>query len=226
MVSRRPFWPPWPPSNFSRAVPGGRSSSSWASRHCFGLDLPVAQCRRHRRGREVHEGGRFQQPDVLARRCVIFAVSPCSFVSSPKRAPGFSASASINQNPALCRVRACSAPGLPRPTMRRSPAMSKIRIRRRGRGRTAADAALLLLRRRRGGRSGCRLGRPWSTALRAAASARIFLGFFAGVLGDDDGQVMLLAELQRPAGRRPCGSLSSDRWMMSPSGRAPTGRPR
>ena len=28
IMSRSPLWPPWPPPNLSRAVPGGRSSSS------------------------------------------------------------------------------------------------------------------------------------------------------------------------------------------------------
>src|SRR5690554_747201 len=36
MLSRRPLWPPWPPPFLSLAVPGGRSSSSWATRICSG----------------------------------------------------------------------------------------------------------------------------------------------------------------------------------------------
>src|SRR5687768_13221109 len=115
-----------------------------------------------------------------------FAVSPCSFDSSPKRTPACAARASRNQNPALCRVGACSAPGLPRPTMRRSPATSKRRA-AAGRSRRRRDG-LLLLRRRRGGFGLRDLRGGDLGGLRSGG--RLFLD--ARVLGDDDRQVVLL----------------------------------
>src|SRR5690606_25542408 len=123
MVSRRPFWPPWPPSNFSRATPGGRSSSSCTSRVCSGsifqnriaasTDLPL---------RFIKVAGLSSQtpwPPTLT-----FTVSPNSLASTLKRSPHRSASASTKRNPALCRIRACSGPGLPSPTMSRRPSIA------------------------------------------------------------------------------------------------------
>src|SRR5690348_11896432 len=39
IMSRMPFWPPWPPSNFKRAVPGGRSRSSCTTSNSSGASF-------------------------------------------------------------------------------------------------------------------------------------------------------------------------------------------
>src|SRR5690606_33962010 len=118
-----------------------------------------------------------------------FAVSPRSFDSMPKRAPSRCANASTSQNPALCRVRRCSAPGLPRPTMSRSPAIEASApgaARDHARAAPGSGLLLLVLLRRRCRRGGGRL---------AFRSRRLF-GFRAHFLGHDHRMVVLLAEAQ------------------------------
>src|SRR5690606_16388554 len=105
MVSRSPFWPPWPPSNFSRAVPGGRSSSAWATRDCSGSSF------QYRSAAATDLPERFMNVAGLSRRTVrpptlACAVSPNTLASTLKRTPRASATESMNQDPALCRVLA------------------------------------------------------------------------------------------------------------------------
>jgi hypothetical protein len=116
-MSLRPLWPPRPPPNFRRR-PRRQVELVVQHQHVGRRDAIEPRQRRHRLAGAVHEGLRHQQPDLIAacaRQC---------------REAGFAlefgaelaASRSHSQNPALCRVSACSAPGLPRPTMRRGAA--------------------------------------------------------------------------------------------------------
>src|SRR5690606_6813927 len=102
MVSRRPFCPPWPPSNFNRAVPGGRSSSSWASNASAGSIF------QKRRAAITDLPERFMKVPGLSSQTTCPSIStlqlaPNSLASTLKRPPNLSAKASHrNADSARC----------------------------------------------------------------------------------------------------------------------------
>ena len=212
MVSRRPFWPPWPPSNLSRAVPGRQVQLVVRQQRFFRLDLPVAQRGGDRLAAEVHEGGRLQQPDRLPGDLDLGGLAEQLAIPARSARPALSASASTNQNPALCRVRACSGPGLPSPTMRRKPAMTDATAARRAGAPGQA-------RRQRLTSSLRPSWRPWPPALRPRpalrpASSTSSLPCLAMTTATSCSLPSFSSGISTPV-----GSLSSDRWTMSPTAR-------
>src|SRR5258706_10916414 len=122
-MSFSPLWPAMPPPCFTRATPGGKSSSSCTTRISSGLIL--------KKPASIGTGGPLAFMNVCGRRsqapgvpappgpASIRATSAWYFGSLRKCAPLAEAKRSTSQKPALCRVRSYSLPGLPRPTTRR-----------------------------------------------------------------------------------------------------------
>ena len=173
--------------------------------HLLGLDLPVAQRRRDDLPeRFMKVAG--QQPDRLPAISTL-AVSPNSLLSSPKRGRAHARPGRpLNQNPALCRVRVCSGPGLPSPTMRRKPAIeSDILNSRRPTqpGAPMPEGITCVL-----------LGRPWSPALPAASGAAASTS--SSHFGDPTTATSCSCPASAPGSPRR-RQLQLDRWMMSPT---------
>jgi hypothetical protein len=124
-MSRMPFWPPAAAVELQPRRTRRQVEFVVRDEDLFRLDLPVPQGSGDRLAGKIHEGGRLQAArrfcpadfDLggLAEQLRFEAETPAEF----------SARASTNQNPALCRVRVCSGPGLPSPTMRRKPAIDE-----------------------------------------------------------------------------------------------------
>lgn len=119
LISLSPLWPPWPPPNLSLTVPGIKSSSSCTTRICSGGILkkwasapsarPLAFMKVCGAASRISPPGNGARPTKAWKRGSGF-----------KLAPSDCASLSNHQKPALCRVCAYSAPGLPSPAISRS----------------------------------------------------------------------------------------------------------
>ena len=114
-MSLSPLCPESPPPNLSFTSPGGRSSSSCATRISSAGDAIEARERADRAAGLVHEGVGLEQPDVA--RPARAPPRPGSAPRAASRARAARATSSTHQKPALWRVASYFLPGLPRPTM-------------------------------------------------------------------------------------------------------------
>ena len=85
--------------------------------HVLGRNLVVVDRRAHRLAAQVHVGLGFNNRSLMARDRDLRGVAVAACVRVENWPPCSRASSSTNQKPALCRVAAYSAPGLPSPTI-------------------------------------------------------------------------------------------------------------
>ena len=204
-MSFRPLWPAMPPPCLMRTVPGGKSSSSCTTRISSGaiLKKPASICTA--RPARVHEGLRQQQPDA-APSCG--RPAPGSWSSLRSAMPLRGAKRSTSQNPALCRVRSYSLPGLPRPTMSADPGQRLLLLflrppcRRRLARRGLAAGACRPPCRRPSAPSSAFVGRGRLLRGRHLARGRHGLGCGFLFLGDERRQ----RARWPPPGSRPCAA--------------------